>query len=91
MENTSDNIKAQELILEYPLLWEYKIVAFANADINGIIAKLLDGKTYKLKESKKSKSGTYKSYSLALEVESKNERKTIFESLRSHSNIKFVL
>jgi putative lipoic acid-binding regulatory protein len=46
---------------------------------------------HKVKESKVSSKGKYKSYSLELLVHNEDDRKEIYKMLGEHSNIKMVL
>jgi putative lipoic acid-binding regulatory protein len=80
-----------KLVLEYPLIWRYKIIAEAKADVERIVSLSLQDKEYSLEISKTSKKGSYKSYRLAIEVASDSDRKGILEKLREHKDIKFVL
>ena len=80
-----------KLVLEYPCIWKYKIIAEAKADVKQIVSLVLKDKEYSLKTSKTSKEGSYKSYHLAIEVTSDDDRKEILEKLREHKDIKFIL
>jgi len=91
VENTSDNINSKELVLEYPCVWEYRLVTTADTDIHEIAEGILGSRAHKLEASKTSKKGAFKSYALKLEVANDEDRKGIFASLREHQNIKFVL
>lgn len=87
----NDDIQSQELILEYPCKWTYKIIALINADIKSILKPILHDRQYLLKLSKKSKNESYISHSLELLVYNDDDRKTIYEQIRSCSEVKIVL
>ncbi|MDR0580220.1 MAG: DUF493 domain-containing protein [Campylobacteraceae bacterium] len=87
----SDNIESKELILDYPCIWTYKLIATKNADMQEILPYILKDREYNLISSKISKQGTYKSYSLKVEVKSDSDRKEIFENLQKEESIKFIL
>ncbi|MDR1461516.1 MAG: DUF493 domain-containing protein [Campylobacteraceae bacterium] len=91
MANISDNVESKELILSYPCMWTYKLIATQDMDMKKTLTHILKNKQYSLDDSKTSKKGAYKSYSLKLEVESDEERKEIFERLQREQNIKFIL
>jgi putative lipoic acid-binding regulatory protein len=89
--NISDNIKSKELILDYPCTWTYKLIIAESTDIEKVLSLILKNREYVLNNSKISKKGTYKSYSLKLEVKSSEDRQTIFQSLQKEKSIKFIL
>lgn len=91
MANTLDNIESKELILQYPCMWTYKLIIAKEMNIKKTLSHILKEKSYSLDDSKTSKKGAYKSYSLKLEVKSDNERKEIFERLQKEQDIKFIL
>lgn len=81
----------QELILEYPIDWEYKLFIHAEHDASCIVREIIDERIHTLTSSKSSKEGTYNSYSLTLLVHSDDERTMLFNAFKEHTNIKFVL
>ncbi len=81
----------QELKLEYPCDWEYKLFIAHAHDANAIVKEIIDERLHTLKKSQASKNGTYMSYSLTLLVHSDEERKALFQAFKSHTSIKFVL
>lgn len=91
MANVLDNIESKELILNYPCIWEYKLITIADANIQKILSNILKNREYVINDSKTSKKCVYKSYSLKLEVTSDEDRKGIFENLQKEDSIKFIL
>ena len=81
----------KELALEYPLKWEYKIIADIKDDIKKVVKTLLGDRDYSLKNSKTSKKGRYQSYTLSVLVHSDDDRKTIYEELKKDTYIKMIL
>lgn len=81
----------QELKLEYPCDWEYKIFIAHEYDAHSIVQDVIGERLCTLKKSQASKNGTYMSYSLTLLVHSNDERVALFQAFKSHSSIKFVL
>ena len=81
----------QELKLDYPCLWEYKLILDAKHNAEVLAREILDAREHKIHPSKKSANSTYKSYTLALLVHSDDDRKELFHLLKSHKQVKFVL
>lgn len=90
MENT-DDIKSCEIVLSYPVEWEYKTIVEKSVNLEEIIKSILKNRDYKIKASKTSKEGSYKSYSVKTLVHSDEDRVSIYEEIRSHKNVKMVL
>lgn len=86
-----DDIKSCELILEYPIEWEYKTVIEKKTNIDDVLKPILNGRIYNTKHSKTSRDGTYNSYSVNVLVYNGDDRKEIYEQIRSHKNVKIVL
>ena len=85
MDNT------QELNIKYPSNWEYKAIIEAHFDIKSIIKSILYDREYSIKKSQNSKKGKYSSYTLSVLVHNDDDRKIIFDCLKKHESIKFVL
>lgn len=81
----------KELKLDYPCTWQYKAILEAQHNINVIIKEILDERDHNIRKSKNSKQGKYESYTLSVLVHSDDDRKIIFETLKQHKSIKFVL
>jgi len=81
----------QELKLNYPCTWEYKAILEASFDIKSIAKNLLEDREYSIKKSQNSKKGKYSSYTLSVLVHNDDDRKIIFDHLKQHESIKFVL
>lgn len=88
---STDDIKSGEIVLKYPIEWEYKVIVEKNTDINELIKPILKERIYKIKSSKTSKDGTYNSYSVVVLVHNDEDRVGIYEEIRSHKNVKIVL
>jgi len=80
-----------ELKLEYPCEWEYRLFIHVDHDATSIVKDIVDERLHRLEKSKKSKEGTYHSYSVALLVHSDDERTALFHAFKTHQHIKFVL
>ena len=84
-----DNIK--ELNLNFPTIWKYKLIMEKEHDAKKIAKDILKGKEHKIKRSQNSSKGNYTSHTLEVLVDNHEERKAIFEDLKKHKDIKFVL
>ncbi|MDD3462509.1 MAG: DUF493 domain-containing protein [Sulfurospirillaceae bacterium] len=85
------NENSQKLKLDYPCSWEYKLVIQAHHDIGPIVKEVLQQREHSIQKSQQSKGGKYTSYSLSVLVHCDDDRKALFEILKSHQSIKFVL
>lgn len=81
----------KKLHLEYPCDWEYKIILDSNKEPKDIIKKIIGDRKYKLKNSKISRNGKYKSCNINMLVHNDDDRKVIYEELKKNTNIKMVL
>ncbi len=84
-------MNTKELKLTYPCKWEYKTVLEAHHNIKEIVKSLLDNREHSIKKSNNSKTGKYQSYTVSTLVHSDDDRKAVFEELKNHESIKFVL
>ncbi len=84
-----DNTK--ELKLDYPTNWKYKIILEKKQNAQQIAKDILKKREHKIKKSQNSSSGKYTSHSLEVLVHSDDDRKTLFDTLKEHKHIKFVL
>ena len=85
------DLNDKKLELDYPCSWEYKLVVLETTNIKQTVKEVIFEREHKVKESKVSSKGKYKSYSLELLVHNEDDRKEIFKMLGDHSNIKMVL
>ena len=85
------DLSKEKLELNYPCTWEYKLVVVEHIDIRMIVKEVVSNREHKVKESKVSSKGKYKSYTLELLVHNEDDRKEIYKMLGDHSNIKMVL
>lgn len=81
----------QELKLDYPCEWEYKLFVPKEYDVHCIIQEIIDERLHTIKPSQASKNGSYMSYSVTLLVHNDDERTMLFQAFKSHQHIKFVL
>jgi putative lipoic acid-binding regulatory protein len=84
------NLNDKKVEIEYPCRWEYKVIVECENTLKVAVFDILDIE-YTLTPSKSSSSGKYKSFNISLTVTSHTHRIEIFEKLKSHNDIKYVL
>jgi len=77
--------------INYPCLWQYKVIATDGVLVREIISDHLGDAPYSLSESNRSSGGKYISMNLELTVHSDYHRLRIYEVLSSHPVVKVVL
>ncbi len=84
-------MNSKDLKLNYPCKWEYKTVLESHHNIKAIVKSVLDEREHSIKKSNNSKTGKYQSHTVSTLVHSDDDRKAVFEELKNHESIKFVL
>ena len=85
------DLSKEKLELNYPCSWEYKLVVLEHIDIHVTVKEVILHREHKVKASKVSSKGKYKSYTLEMLVHNEDDRKEIFRMLGQHTDIKMVL
>lgn len=85
------DLNKHKLELDYPCSWVYKVVVLETVNIKKVVKEVVSQREHSVKESNVSKKGKYKSYSLELLVHNDDDRKSIYEDLGNHLEIKMVL
>ncbi|MFK5882566.1 MAG: DUF493 domain-containing protein [Sulfurospirillum sp.] len=85
MENT------KELKLDYPCNWQYKMIINKDDDAKKIAKDVLKNRDHSVKKSNNSSKGKYSSHSLEVLVHNNDDRIALFDELKQHNKIKFVL
>ena len=85
------NDRKEKLELTYPCSWTYKLIGHEKEAIQKAIHEVIIEREHNLTHSNASKSGKYVSMNLDLVIQNDDERNFIFEALKAHQNIKFVL
>lgn len=80
-----------ELQLDYPCHWEYKLVLSTEHNVTTIVQEVLEERIHEIRKSQNSAKGNYVSYTLRILVHNAEDRKALFQMLKSHQHIKFVL
>ncbi len=84
-----DNTK--EVEIKYPADWKYKIITAKEHSAKNIAKEILQEREHSIKKSQNSSSGKYSSHSLEVLVHNDDDRKALYEALKKHEHIKFVL
>ena len=87
MQN-SDGCKPK---IDYPCLWEYKVIATDFLQIREVVSDHLGDAPYSLTESNTSSGGKYVSMRLELTVHSDYHRLRLYEVLSAHPAVKVVI
>ncbi|MGA1933249.1 YbeD family protein [Arcobacter sp. YIC-464] len=85
------DLNKEKLKLDYPCNWKYKIVVLETINIKKVVTEVISKREHSVKESKVSKKGKFKSYTLELLVHSDDDRTGLYENLGNHDDIKMVL
>lgn len=85
------DLNDKKLELDYPCSWEYKLVVLETTNIKQTVKEVIFQREHKVKESKVSSKGKFKSYTLEMLVHNEDDRKEIFKLLGEHSDIKMII
>ena len=85
------DLSKEKLKLDYPCNWTYKLVVKEQINIITTVKEVVLEREHSIKESKTSAKGKFKSYTLELLVHNEDDRKTLFEILGKHIDIKMVI
>ncbi|WP_028584452.1 HP0495 family protein [Desulfogranum mediterraneum] len=77
--------------IEYPCLWQYKIIGSQPEHIREAVAAVVRDASHLLTDSNTSSGGRYCSLNLELVVQSEEERLALYQQLVEHKAIKIVL
>jgi len=85
------DLSKEKLKLDYPCNWTYKLLVKEQINIITTVKEVVLEREHSIKESKTSAKGKFKSYTLELLVHNEDDRKTLFEILGKHIDIKMVI
>lgn len=77
--------------IEYPAEWTYTLIGVSEGLVRDAVLEILGERQHELSPSHTSSKGTYHSMSLVVEVRSEADRLGLFDSLRNHPHLRFVL
>lgn len=90
METLQDK-NLPKLELDYPASWKYKLVGRERAVVEAAIKSVVQERIHSINFSNKSSSGKYVSLNLDMIVQNEDERNFIYEALKAHQDIHYVL
>ena len=85
-----DNINNQEVIIDYPCEWLYKVIGSNKESVHNAVAGIIQNNEYHINDSNTSKTGKYQSFSVKVVVSDEAYRNNIYQALKGHDDIKFV-
>jgi putative lipoic acid-binding regulatory protein len=77
--------------IAYPCRWVYKIIGSDQELMRKAIVEIAGGQEYAITPSRSSKGQKYHSLNLEMNIGDDESRVSIYEALRKHPEIKFVL
>jgi len=85
-----DHIHNQEVKIDYPCEWSYKVIGSDKESILNAVACIIQDKEYHINDSNTSKTGKYRSFDVKVVVSDEAYRNNIYQALKGHDDIKFV-
>ncbi|MEN6509976.1 MAG: DUF493 domain-containing protein [Smithella sp.] len=86
----SENEK-QNLQLEYPCSWTYKIIGTDRDEMKCAVYEIIQDRQCRISPSRQSETAKYFSLNVELTVESESHRTNLYEALKAHRAIILVL
>ncbi|MFO7816770.1 MAG: HP0495 family protein [Thermodesulfobacteriota bacterium] len=79
--------------LEFPRVWEYKVIAVAKSGVRGEIVSILKnrGISAEIVEGRKSRQGAYRTFSFQVYVQSKKQMRDLGNDIACCNRVKMVL
>ena len=77
--------------INYPCEWSYAIIGLDEESMKVAVSKIIKGKKYEIKFSRKSKKGKYTSLNVNAYVKDEQERNNIYRNLKESPQIRIVL
>ena len=81
----------EHLNLSYPCPWDYQVIGEDEDSLRQAVEQVLAGAEHVLTLSNRSAKGRYLSLQLTVTVRDEVERLDLFEALRQHPAVRFVL
>ncbi len=85
------DLSKETLELNYPCKWPYKLVVVETTNITTVVKEVINEREHTIKKSKTSSKGKFISYTLELLVHNDDDRKTLYEMLGAHGDIKMIV
>ncbi len=85
-----DNTNNQEVSIDYPCEWLYKIIGSDKESVLNAVACIIEDREYHINDSNTSKTGKYRSFNVTVMVSDEAYRNNIYQALKGNDDIKFV-
>ena len=86
-----DDSSCEKPNIEYPCEWGYKIIGTDNNKLEAVIFEVMGSRSYKTKGRNSSSKGKFHALSTACQVESQEDRDTLFKAFQDHKDVKMVI
>ena len=77
--------------IDYPCEWGYKIIGTERVKLEAVIFEVMGSRNYKQKGGNRSSKGKFHSLSTSCQVESEEDRDTLFKAFQEHKDVKMVI
>jgi putative lipoic acid-binding regulatory protein len=77
--------------IAYPCEWGYKIIGTDKIKLEAVVSDVLGTRAYKTKGGNTSNKGKFHSLSMSCQVESQDDRDSIFKEFQDHDDVKMVI
>ena len=86
-----DDSSCEKPNIEYPCEWGYKIIGTDNNKLEAVIFEVMGSRSYKNKGRNSSSKEKFHALSTACQVESQEDRDTLFKAFQDHKDVKMVI
>lgn len=86
-----DSFAACKAQIDYPCVWQYKLIGADRQALQAAVAAQLGDAPYSLSDSRKSGGGKYLSMNLEVSVDDEEQRRSLHLALAGHPAVKMVL
>ncbi len=77
--------------IEYPCAWDYQIIGMEEQELRIAVTGIVGNVDHVLTLANRSRKGRYCSVHLTIEVADEEHRLALFEALRQHEAVRYVL
>jgi putative lipoic acid-binding regulatory protein len=77
--------------IDYPCKWGYKIIGTDKLKLEACIFEVMGERNYKTPSNNSSSKGKFHALSTACQVESQEDRDSIFKAFQNHEAVKMVI
>ena len=87
----TDNAEESIPVLEYPRVWEFRVIGQSAERLREIIAQVMGEQEHAIAPGNTSRGRKYVSLNVTVTVRDEAHRNEIFQGLRGHAEVKLVL